>query len=226
MSDNNVVDLTRSVAFAVTDPSLITINPEELARRNAERRKAEDAARPPVEPSALLRGEYEDLLRRVQGQPTEAAWKNEAEASAQRDAAEIKVTEDEITFVQDLLKSPGLSLCPPRRATPPRPPMSGCRCDVCLFELRIVDLQSKLELQKRTAQKHIRTNGAQIANARELDKLRPRLAELGKIFNKIDAARKNIRGLANTDLAQLPIAQGDGFRSRHIQWENNTPHQK
>ena len=64
-----------------------------------------------------------------------------------------------------------------------------------------------------------------IRSAQETDLLRPRLAELEKMFRKIDTARQVARGIQNTPLQPEPMG-GMGFTSRHIKWEGNVPHEQ
>ena len=210
-----------NVILKNTPSEVVTLDFAAIEKSNAENRAARDAAKPPIESSQLLRDEYEDLRRRLTGQPPESAWKKNAEESVKSINAEIKAVEDSIRYVQELCKSPGLQICPPRRATPPRPPVLGCGCDLCLFEKRIEVLQDQLNQFKLQLQKTIRINGVRIESARELDKLRPRLAELTKIFRKIDEERRNIKGITNSGpMAPEAFGAGDHFhqQSRHLRW--------
>lgn len=200
---------------------ILTVDYEQIAKNDKERRAAQDAAVPKAEESLNLRLEYEDLHRRLVGQPEEKAWKHFASDEEKQHNAAISHLERLIKYNQELAKSPGARTCAPRRATPPRPAVSGCSCDVCVFEREIEKLQSKLTHQQSLLQKSIRVNGQQIRNARELDRLRPRYAELSRMFRNIDEARKTARGLQNTDLVREDITAGDRFRqqSRHLRWE-------
>ena len=215
------------------DPALLTVNLSAIEQAAAERRAKEEAAQRaanPQDPAEVLRGEYLDLERRVKGQPTEKACKTYAAEQERVHADAVKKIDDEISYVKSLLDSPGVTKCVALRQG--REPMrdgqiiEGCSCDVHVFRRKIRALEIQLRRAKNEADKSIRVCGGMIRSAQETDLLRPRLAELEKMFRKIDKARQVARGVVKSDMQQLPIAQGDGFRSRHIQWEGNTPHQK
>jgi hypothetical protein len=229
---SKVYDLLKTTVFAVTDPNLITVDFAELERRNAENRAALDAARAvangPSDSAELMRQEYEELERRVKGQPTEQACKQYADEQASKHADVVTTIEDEIKYVTSLLDSPGATKCIPLRQG--REPMrngvvmEGCSCDVHVFRRKISALETQLSHAKSAAEKSVRTCGAMIRSAKEIDQLRPRYVELEKIFRKIDTARKVARGLQHPDgdgLHRQSITSGDrhGMKSRHLRWE-------
>jgi len=216
-----------NLLIKATPPGLMVLDEAELALRNAERRAAQDAASAkdhPVDASQEWRGELEELTRRLRGAMTETEAKAFADSEAAKHTGFVTKISDEIAYVKSLRAEPFIRLCTPLRMG--RPPVSGDTCDACLFDRKIAALEIQLSRAKSDQQKSIRICGGFVAQARELDALRPRWKELSARAAKVDNARKTIRGIADGGLSPQPIAQGDGFRSRHIKWEGNTPHQK
>jgi hypothetical protein len=231
MSDNNVVDLTRSVAFAVTDKSLITVDLAAIDKAEAERRKAQDEAyrkAHPVDENQVWRDELAELERRLTGYLTPEACQNHADTEAAKHKDAVNKLEDEIAYVRSLLTTDGLDVCIPRKQG--REAKGGCACDVCIFHRRINLLGDRLIEAKHAQQKSIRTCGHLIATAKELSKLIPRYQDLAAKAKKIDTARKVARGMIDggggargpMNPARLNPAEqlGQmGLHSPHIKWE-------
>ncbi len=226
---DNTIDLVGTVAFRVTDPSLITVDLAAIDKAAADRRITEAANRPAQDPAELLRGEYEDLERRTGNgkAPTEEACKTYAEQEKAKHGDEIKKLEDEIAYVTSLQASPGATKCLALRTGQKESDrvVNACGCDVHVLRRKVQSLEVALRKAKNASDKSHRVCQGLIRDAAETDKLKPRYFELHKIFSKLDTARRVARGLQGGDLAPEPISQGDGFRSRHIQWEGNTPRQ-
>ena len=163
MAKDNVIDLTRTVAFAVTDPSIITLDLATIDKAQAERRATENANRPADDPAGVLRAEYEDLERRVKGQPTEKACKTYAAEQERVHTDAVKKIDDEISYVKSLLDSPGVTKCVALRQG--REPMrdgqiiEGCSCDVHVFRRKIRALEIQVRRAKNEADKSIRVCG-------------------------------------------------------------------
>jgi hypothetical protein len=222
MSDNNVVDLTRSVAFAVTDKSLITLDLAAIDKAQAERRAKEEAAKPPVDESQEWRQELAELERQLSGYRTPEAWRTYSNEQEAIHNANIKTITDEIEAVKALLTIEGLDMCRWRRAGQAPPALSMddrgrtngqiCGCSACMFHGQIARLEDSLIEAKYAQRKSIKTYGAAIKNAEELSKLVPRANELKARAKAIDDARKSIKGITNTPLQPEPIGGGDQFR--------------
>lgn len=234
MAKDNVIDLTRTNVFAVTDTSLITLDMDKIAKVAAERRKAEDEAwvkaHPPDE-NQIWRNELEELERRLRGYITPEDATRFADQEADKHKAAVAKLADEIHYVTGLLETPGLDLCQARKAGV-EPKRGGCGCDGCVFHRRISLLTDHLTEAKRLQQKSIRTCGGMIATAKELSKLVPRYQELATKAKKIETARKVARGMIDghggASGAMQPGALNPGERLRvgSLGFEPKSPHIK
>jgi hypothetical protein len=192
----------RNLILKATPPGLMDFDPEAFDKSQAEARvaraAAEVAANPP-DPAAQLRAEYEDLARRVKDQPTEQAYKTHANEQAHKHQQAVQDIEDELKYVKSLLDSPAVSKCVAirqKRVESDRV-ANGCSCDAHVFRRKIVALEIQLRRAKNDSDKSIRVCGNMIREAAEVDKLRPRHAELEKMFRKIDTARKVARDIVH-----------------------------
>lgn len=196
MKDNSV-DLIKSNVFAIpqNDP-LLVVDMAELSRRTAEHRAAQDAAEKkatPPDESQQWREELSELTRRLQNAPTEAEAKTYSDQQSAKHNGLVRAVERELAYYKSLLDTPGISLCPPRRAG--RPPVVGDSCDACVFTRKISRIEDELTGAKDKQQKSIRICGGMVRTAKELDPLRPRWMELRKRMAKIESARLQARGL-------------------------------
>lgn len=191
-----VIDLVKSVVFAVRDAALITIDIDEVTKNARKQVDAVDAANKAKNPpEADWRGELEELDRRLRIVMTTTQAKAHADGEAYKHTEAVQKIMDEIKYVKSLLDEPGLRRCTPLRMG--RPPVTGDTCDVCLFNRKIASLEILLGRAKNDQAKSIRLCGGLVQQARELDPLRPRWKELRKRAAKIDTARKAIGGLVD-----------------------------
>ena len=218
-----------NVILKSTPPGLMDFDEAAFAKAQADRRATEAANRPPQDHAETLRSEYDDLSRRTgNGKAmSEADCKRHADEQAIKHAGIIQKITDEIHYVTSLLDSPGTDKCVGIRENRKESDSvaNGCGCTAHVFRRKIRALEIQLRRAKNESDKSHRVCQGMIRDAAEVDKLRPRFAELEKMFRKIDTARKVARGIQNTDLQPEPMG-GFGFTSRHIKWEGNTPHQK
>jgi hypothetical protein len=183
-----------NVILKDTPPGLMTVDMEELSRRNAERRATADAANPPKGPEDGWRDELNELERRLKGAFTEEQAKQHAGAEGRKCKEAVDKVENAIKESRELLKTPYLSLHTgwdgTIRQTFSHSGGSGqlCGCDGCVILRKIEHFESELPELKRQQQKSIRLCGAMIQGAKELDALRPRYRELAKRAFQIDKA--------------------------------------
>jgi hypothetical protein len=205
-----------NIVLRNTPTEIITVDFDSItknARKIVDAVDAANAAKNPPEDGWRL--ELEELDRRLTGQltPDEAELYANNEANKYKDA--INAVDAEIKNLQGILKTPGLSRCPPlrdgREAT-----NAGCRCDVCLFTRKVTALTLSLAPIKAKQQQSIRSCSEIILAAKELKPLRKRWEELKARDKKIAVARRAVQGKQNqTPLQQESFTNSDGFRAQH-----------
>lgn len=194
-----------------TPDEVRTFDQAEFDRLQKERRAAVDAAEAKLSPPELQenwKSELEELDRRLVNQMTVDEADQYANSEANKYKLAIKAVETEIATLKDLLATPGLDRCVPRKEG--REPRGGCRCSVCLFNLKIEGVTLRLASLKAKQQQSIRICGNQIVAAKELSKLRPRWEELKARDKKITNARRHIRNFKDQPLRQEHTSRG-GF---------------
>lgn len=223
-----VVDLTKTVTFAVQDKSILTVDMEELSRRNAERRAKADAAEATSKPAEDdWRGELSELERkfRIWQLPNGAitsleSLKELADREAAKHKAIVTKIQDELSYVRSLLKLEGLGRCLPlRKGTKP---VDGDQCDTCVFTRKIASLESDLVTAERNQQISIKRHGAMVRDRKAIEPLLPRYKELSERASKIDTARKVARGMVagdGGDLREMPVSIGDRYRASQVSGE-------
>jgi hypothetical protein len=137
------------------------------------------------------RNELDELNRRLTGQLTVEEAKQWVGQQEQLHRDAVKAVQDELTFAEALLVTPGLSRCRNRRDG--KTPLEGDTCDTCVFSRRVQAVVYKLTQAKAAQQQSIRRCGTVIAASKDLEQYRPRWAELKKREVTIANARRNIR---------------------------------
>jgi hypothetical protein len=137
------------------------------------------------------RNELSELQRCLEGQFTVNDAKAYVAKQEQFHNEAVKVVQDELKFAEALLVTPGLSRCKARREG--TTPIEGDTCETCVFARRVQAVVYKLAQTKAKAEQAIRTCGGLVRDAKILDELRPRYAELKKREALIANARRGIR---------------------------------
>jgi hypothetical protein len=185
-----------------TPAGLMTFDEDEFNRKNKERRAAVDAAEAKLHPPELQenwRQELSELDRRLTGQMDVSEAKTYADAQEQLHKDAVAVVGKELTYIHELLKTPGLSQCKAlREGREAVGRLTGqpieCRgCEVHAFRRKVEVLQIKLQQAKAKQQQSIKSCGNIVLAAKELEPFRKRWSELKKREKTITTALRNIR---------------------------------
>jgi hypothetical protein len=199
------VDLTKTAAFAVTDPKLMTVDFADLDKRQREVRAQRDEAWAKAHPpdgSTEWRNELQSL-QWVKNVPSEKSARQMADTREAENLLDVKEHEGQIKSLRKVLASPHIQTH--SGFDPNGEPLvtysdgymrggQACGCDGCSILRNIERAEHNLGLAKKKFEGDTRHWGEVIKTAKRADKLRARLLELEQREREISVATRQSRG--------------------------------